>query len=339
MNAEPLVSVLIISYNQEQFIASTIDSVLTQTYKNIEILIGDDASTDNTAAIIESYQARYPDVIKPVYHHQNVGIPKNINSILSKVSGEYISILGGDDLYVPDKIETQVHFMAQNQDCIGCYAKHEAFDSNTNNILYVSRKPKRELQGGYEFLRLSSAYRVDMLTIFFRREYSEPFNENLVAANDILFVESLNMRGQLGYINRVLYRYRRHNKSIMYSMKHNYEFHLKEATMFYELFSKRFNPPAEYLKMAISREYCYAAASAVLFDNRPGVAADYLKISKSYYKAPFIKSVYYLVYYNAPALMMQHVLAVALALQLNYAIRLLYKVYVIYNPKFKRHDV
>src|SRR3954463_15222753 len=113
MPLKPKVSVAMITYNHAAFIAQALDSVLAQhTDFDFEIVIGDDASSDGTRKIIEEYQARWPKIIKPVFHQPNVGMMKNFRQTLERCSGDYIAILEGDDYWTnQNKLTLQVDYL------------------------------------------------------------------------------------------------------------------------------------------------------------------------------------------------------------------------------------
>ena len=96
----PLVSVVICTYNQQNFVRETLDSVLAQTYPNIEIIVGDDGSTDTTPEILREYATRFPNKIKVVLSPINTGIPSNINRAMAQHTGEFVAWLDGDDVQV-----------------------------------------------------------------------------------------------------------------------------------------------------------------------------------------------------------------------------------------------
>lgn len=99
----PLVSIIIPVYNGSNYVGEAIDSALAQTYKNIEIIVVNDGSTDNTEEIIKSYgnKLRY-------FKKENGGVSTALNLGIKKSKGEYISWLSHDDVYYPNKIERQV---------------------------------------------------------------------------------------------------------------------------------------------------------------------------------------------------------------------------------------
>lgn len=106
-----LVSIISPSYNCEKFIDKTIESVLAQTYKNWELIIVDDCSSDNTDAVV----ARYNDKrIKYLKNDENSGAAVSRNRALREAKGRWIAFLDSDDLWLPEKLEKQIHFMESN---------------------------------------------------------------------------------------------------------------------------------------------------------------------------------------------------------------------------------
>ena len=102
------VSVIITSYNQKHYLIEAVESVIGQTLRPHEIIVADDHSTDGESVeIIGDYAARYPGWIKGVFQPQNIGIPKNRNAALRQVTGNYITILDGDDRFLPDKLQRE----------------------------------------------------------------------------------------------------------------------------------------------------------------------------------------------------------------------------------------
>ncbi|MTI63759.1 glycosyltransferase [Methylophaga sp.] len=111
----PLVSVCIPSYNYEKYIGEAIDSVLRQTYPNWEIIVVDDASSDNSPALLEAYQRQYPDRFRFVASEVNRGIGNTLNHCISLAKGDYIAYLGADDRMLAERLQVQVDFLEQHQ--------------------------------------------------------------------------------------------------------------------------------------------------------------------------------------------------------------------------------
>ena len=120
MNDEPKVSIIIPTYNQSQYLEEAIESALNQTYKNIEIIIVDDGSTDNTPEVIKSFDN------KIIYIQQkNKGASSARNTGIKKANGEYIAFLDADDMWLKNKLENQIKFIQNNPEIgllgTGCY--------------------------------------------------------------------------------------------------------------------------------------------------------------------------------------------------------------------------
>ncbi|EFN6120440.1 glycosyltransferase, partial [Escherichia coli] len=108
-----------ISYNHEQFIEKAIESVLFQTYKDIELIIVDNNSSDNTREILNQYKDVYN--IKVIYLENNTGITGGINEGLKYVSGEFVSFFASDDIMVSNRIELQVNALRKEPEAIACF--------------------------------------------------------------------------------------------------------------------------------------------------------------------------------------------------------------------------
>lgn len=127
------VSAIITSYNQKDYLIEAIESVINQTVKPHEIIIADDHSTkDDSVELIRDYMARYPGWVKGVFQEQNVGIPKNRNAALRQVTGNYVSILDGDDRFVPFKLEKELEALQKNPTAQCVYSNVEIIDPYGN---------------------------------------------------------------------------------------------------------------------------------------------------------------------------------------------------------------
>lgn len=113
----PLVSVIIPAYNAEMFLEKTLDSVLAQTYKNIEVLVVDDGSQDRTAEIVERVAQRDHRVL--LLRQSNAGVASARNLAIQKSKGEYIAPIDADDIWFPQNLEKQVQCMLEAQQSVG----------------------------------------------------------------------------------------------------------------------------------------------------------------------------------------------------------------------------
>lgn len=136
-----LVSVIMPTYNAGRWVADSIESVLNQTYQNLELIITDDCSTDNTRDILRSYEQKDPRV-KVIYVEKNLGAGHTRNKCIEHAQGRYIAFCDSDDRWMPTKLEKQLHFM-QEKDCCMVYASYITCDeqgSNRGIIIAPSRQ-------------------------------------------------------------------------------------------------------------------------------------------------------------------------------------------------------
>lgn len=128
MEKEALVSVIMPAYNSERFIAASIYSVQKQTYSNWELLVIDDASKDQTLAIIKDL-ASSDSRIKLLQNKENLGAGISRNKGIAQAKGKYIAFLDADDLWKPHKLQTQLNFMQENKVLV-CFSSYEQIDEN-----------------------------------------------------------------------------------------------------------------------------------------------------------------------------------------------------------------
>ena len=125
----PLVSVILPAYNHEEFVADAIESVLNQTYKNIEFLVADDASTDHTAEIIKRYSEHFAG---EYYFTENAGGRGRF--LRKKATGKYIAFTSSDDFWEPDKLALQVDYLEKHDDVAACFTWCSYVDENKKEL-------------------------------------------------------------------------------------------------------------------------------------------------------------------------------------------------------------
>ena len=129
------ISIVITSYNHRAYLIDAIDSVLRQTLMPHEIIVADDLSSDGSQDTIREYERNFPALVKGVFQSQRCGIPRNRNTALRAVTGDYVGILDGDDWFLPRKLEQQVAALRQ---CPGAQLAYGNF-----RIVDSQRKPLR----------------------------------------------------------------------------------------------------------------------------------------------------------------------------------------------------
>ena len=114
MNNFPLVTVIVITYNSSEYVLETLESVFHQTYQNIEIIVADDCSQDNTVEACRKWRERHVNLgktIKIIEASINTGVSGNCNRGLRESKGEWIKVIAGDDMLAPDAIEAFVSYV------------------------------------------------------------------------------------------------------------------------------------------------------------------------------------------------------------------------------------
>lgn len=124
---KPLVSVIIPAYNAEKTICETLDSVFSQSYKALQVIVIDDASTDNTLEIIQSYEDPRLEILA---WGTNVQLVAARNAGMGRVKGEYVAFLDSDDIWKQDKIEKQVAFLERERAYGACFTWSEIIDES-----------------------------------------------------------------------------------------------------------------------------------------------------------------------------------------------------------------
>ncbi len=139
--SEKLVSVIMPTYNSEKFVGKAIESVIDQKYSNWEILIVDDASTDNTHTIVNEYKNK-DSRIKYSKLENNSGAAIARNHGISLAEGEYIAFLDSDDLWKPSKLDKQIEYMENNGFSFTCtsYTKIDQYGNSLNKTIQAKAK-------------------------------------------------------------------------------------------------------------------------------------------------------------------------------------------------------
>ncbi len=129
MDSSPLVSVVIPVYNVEKFVEETIYSVLKQTYKNFEIIVVDDSSTDDTLKIVQKLSKKFHKInYYKIEHAGRPSVPRNFG--ISKAQGSLIAFLDGDDVWVNNKLEIQVNYLLNNPQLVFVYSMSVTFGTS-----------------------------------------------------------------------------------------------------------------------------------------------------------------------------------------------------------------
>lgn len=207
---QPLVSVAIIAYNQRQFLGELLDSILSQNYPNLEVIVADDASTDSTPEFCEEYERRHPGRVVWLLAKENGGITANSNAGLQRCTGEYLCFVGGDDLFLPGKISAQVEWFRQNPGGALCACGVEVFDSRTGQVITLVDDAVLRRGGGVGAM-IRQPCATPTSAFMFKKSRCEglKFDSRTPMVSDWLFIVEACLRGRYGKVENTYLRYRR----------------------------------------------------------------------------------------------------------------------------------
>ncbi|WP_154806452.1 glycosyltransferase family 2 protein [Sulfurovum lithotrophicum] len=204
MNKPPLISIAMATYNGEKYLTEQLDSVYAQTYKNIEVIVTDDCSTDETVKILEQYADTHG--LKYYVNEENLGFVKNFEKAISLCSGEYIALADQDDIWLPHKLEFLLEKIGLqlmiHSDCSIIDAKNE--------IVIPSWKKENGFMVGVENLLFKNV--VTGCTVLMHRNLLDnacPFPEG-VTYHDWWLALCAAEKNSLKYTDECLTRYREH---------------------------------------------------------------------------------------------------------------------------------
>ena len=196
------ISVLLVVRNCEKYIHECLDSILNQTYTDFELLIVDDASTDNTVPLIKAYEDKR---IRLVCMPENNYI-RSLNWGMKNAKGKYIARMDGDDIMVRDRLEKQVELMDRNSDITACSSWYECFGSRNNIIREDIGKVKNPLLALMKGNIM--AHSATMIRKSFLEEKNIRYREYLYAEDYKLWSDIAMAGGELYIIPEVLLKYR-----------------------------------------------------------------------------------------------------------------------------------
>lgn len=219
---EPLVSICCISFNHEDFLEKALDGFLIQeTNFPFEILVHDDASTDRSADIIRAYEAKYPNLIQPIYQTENQ-YSQNIEPMsaynYSRAKGKYIAICEGDDYWTgTSKLQLQADFLEANEDYSICYHNSTVVDEHDNMVSKMKHPSPRDYN--QDEMLLGEVFILTNTVLFktftpeelkhFRNQFRKAFN------GDMALMHHLGFLGKCKYMDNVDYAaYRVHSGGI-----------------------------------------------------------------------------------------------------------------------------
>lgn len=206
----PKVSIIINCYNGEEYLREAMDSVVSQSFQDWEIVFWDNQSEDSSAAIAKSYGPKIQYFLAPV--KTNLGHARNL--ALQKARGEYITFIDCDDVWMPEKLQLQVELMDNNPSFALCYAGIEEILPDGTHF----RNVPTIYESGFLFPQLLLQYDVNILTSMIRRsmldETGLSFDNQITASEEYCLFMQLASSYDVGVVNRILAKYRVHETSL-----------------------------------------------------------------------------------------------------------------------------
>lgn len=236
----PLVSVAMAAYNGEKYISEQLQSIVDQTYRNIEIIITDDKSTDNTVQVIRDFQKRYSNIFL-FCNTENLGITRTFENSFKNCNGDLIAISDQDDIWELNKIEVMVKEIGKED---ALYSNSRLIDRNGNclDVDFKSFMNSQSYYSGAPFLLTKGipGHNILIKTDFIKKLL--PFPDGVLFDKWISYCAGAN--NGLKYIDKPLVRYRQHennaigirghskNKSHKETNKHKFLTKLNELETF-----------------------------------------------------------------------------------------------------------
>ncbi|UOQ97085.1 glycosyltransferase [Hymenobacter sp. 5317J-9] len=220
----PLVSIGVASFNNAAYVIETLDSIRKQTYPHWELIVVDDASTDNSAALITDWLRAHPEVKgRLLVNNPNRGICFTFNRFLAEASGAYISIIGSDDLFLPNKLTAQVALLEEAPASVGVVFSDVCKINAEGKVIVPSVYATGEIRpfSGNVWLEMLKTNFLGAMTVLIRRECIDrvgPFDENLAYEDWDMWLR-LSREFEFQYLPEVTCQYRVHGNSVLHRRK------------------------------------------------------------------------------------------------------------------------
>ena len=216
MSKPPKVSVCIASYNHAQYLPDCLNSILSQTYQDFEIVIVDDGSQDGSHELLSDFLSSYPEKIRYFWHpdHTNKGYSITTNLSIQKSRGKYIAWIGSDDIWHPGKLEQQVSIL-DNQPEIGLvYSYAEFIDGSGNRLRGTLGEDVTKDENPMGSMIISC--HTPALTVIVRRDCLDQVGlfDELLEYSDWDLMMRIFSHWKAAYIDKPLGKYRVHGKNM-----------------------------------------------------------------------------------------------------------------------------
>jgi glycosyltransferase involved in cell wall biosynthesis len=243
----PKVSVCVISYNQLEYIDLCLTSIIAQKCDfEFEIIVGDDCSTDGTAAVVARYAKTYPEIVRAIVHAKNIGAKSNLYSVLANAKGEYVALCEGDDCWASSlKLQKQCELLDRDQSIALVHSNVFIARKVLGNWRRAPAAKKQMPVGDLTKYLWSGWFNVHTATILLRRNILDLYLRPEVFRRDLLsgdwpLVFCAAQIGRIAYIDECLAVYRQAPGSIMRSGDAQKIRLISERLLWWEVFLRNF---------------------------------------------------------------------------------------------------
>lgn len=290
MNMSPAVTILMSVYNGDKYLREAIDSILNQTFNDFEFIIINDASTDKTKDILDSYEDKR---IKIINNTENIGLTKSLNIGIKSSNGRYIARMDADDISLPERLETEKRFLDQNKN-IGMVGTYYYFISSDGKIIETITLPtdNKELQE-----KLIEQNQFGHGTVMFRSECIYkigPYREEFKYSQDYDFWLRISEVYEIANIPIPLYKWRLNKGSISANKKIEQDIY---ASLARELANERRQNGKDKLEILSGYEkdsFIRNYIDTQKFDNQDTANSCYSWGESLYYRKKYSESLKYL---------------------------------------------
>jgi len=209
----PKLSVTLVTFNHGAWLERCLESIINQeTNFAFEVLVGDDASTDNvTTEIVRRYARDYPGIVVPIIREKNVGGSENLLDLVRRTRGEYIAHIDGDDCMLPGKLQTQVTFLDNHPECSVVAHEMRVINDTGEQISEKFLTQVKPTIADINYLVLTGCYFAHSSKMY-RRSAVLSWERDRRTIDYFYHIEHAS-QGKIGYIQQVLGEYRRHGRS------------------------------------------------------------------------------------------------------------------------------
>lgn len=210
------ISIILITYNHEQYIRQAIESILMQRFNElVEVIVADDCSTDRTLDIIVSYESQTSFAFRYFPQQKNIGMMKNYQRAFNACNSEYVAVLEGDDYWTdPYKLQKHVDFLDAHYECAMSYNKALTYLQSTE----IFKSDNNDINTGYNYItaqNLASGNCIgNFSTCVYRKSIIEQLNPEIYDMNiaDWMFNLCVAQFGLIGQLGEIMSVYRIHDK-------------------------------------------------------------------------------------------------------------------------------